>query len=75
MRGSENRSMRRFTCTESGKREQPEWVQSVPDQIEEFLSKGGEIKQIPIGYSGVNNGLSRQQVHELRKRASLEAGS
>ena len=43
MKGSGNRSLRRFTCTESGKREQPEWVQSVPDQVAEFLAKGGEI--------------------------------
>jgi hypothetical protein len=74
VKGSENRSLRRFTCTESGKREQPEWVQKVPDQIAEFLANGGTIQQIPMGYSKVNNGLSRKDVHEMRKKLLDDAG-
>jgi hypothetical protein len=74
MKGSANRSMKRFTCTETGKRIHPEWVDELQSQIDAFLAKGGKIKEIPIGVSAVDNGLSRKEVHEMRKPV-FNAGS
>ena len=46
------RSTRRFVLTDSGKRNHPEWVSNLEQQKEEFLNRGGRVKEIPIGMSG-----------------------
>ena len=55
-----NRSNRRYVLTETGHRKQPEWVEQLQQQIEEFKARGGRVEEVPIGMSGYEFALSNK---------------
>lgn len=57
---STKRSSVYYRGTETAKRIQPEWVENLDQQVAEFLAKGGQVQEIPIGTTAVNFALSRK---------------